>query len=87
MKTYTRTTMTEGRLTGLALMSIENELTKTDTFNNKVLKKFKNQGGINYRRIAIWSRPKHGQDVCRCELLIFYFTIFLMHAMTTGVVL
>lgn len=29
VKTYTRTTMTEGRLTGLALMSIENELTKT----------------------------------------------------------
>lgn len=52
VKTYTRTTMTAGRLTGLALMSIENELTKTDTFINEVLEKFKNQGGIN-RRIAI----------------------------------
>ena len=39
--------MTEGRLTGLALMSIENELTKTDTFINEVLEEFKNQGGIN----------------------------------------
>jgi hAT family C-terminal dimerisation region len=36
VKTYTRTTMTEGRLTGLALMSIVNELTKTDTFINEV---------------------------------------------------
>ena len=47
-----RTTMTEGRLIGLALMSIENELTKIDTFIDEVLEKFKNQGGIN-RRIAI----------------------------------
>jgi hypothetical protein len=44
--------MTEGRLTGLALMSIENELTKTNMFINEVLEKFKNQGDIN-RRIAI----------------------------------
>jgi hAT family C-terminal dimerisation region len=47
IKTYIRTTMTEGRLTGHALMSIENELTKTDKFLNEVLEKFKNQGGLH----------------------------------------
>lgn len=53
VKTYTRTTMTEARLTGLALMSIENELTRSNTFIDDVLEKFKDkEGGVN-RRIAI----------------------------------
>ena len=54
VKTYARTSMTEDRLSGLGLMSVENELTREDTFLDNVvgLHKFKVAEGKN-RRIAL----------------------------------
>ena len=51
VKTYLRTTMTSERLNGLALMTIENELTRDDDFGDNVVQKFKAAG--NNRRIAL----------------------------------
>jgi len=52
VKTYARTSMTEDRLSGLGLMSVENELTREDTFLDNVVHKFKVAEGKN-RRIAL----------------------------------
>lgn len=50
VKTYSRTSMTEARLCGLGLMSIENELTRDNNFLDNVVQKFA-EGGA--RRIAL----------------------------------
>lgn len=55
VKTYTRTSMKENRLCGLALMSIENDITRDENFLDDVVLKFKNNSLAEgkQRRIAL----------------------------------
>jgi hypothetical protein len=55
VKTYCRASMTENRLCGLGLMSIENDITRDDNFLDDEVRKFKNNSIAEgkQRRIAL----------------------------------